>query len=88
MSSPPPTVESFKGANWEECHKFIVAIRARALWEGKQRDPAWIADFAAPLFWRKALSWHCRLPEDVRQDWSKLEIALIDRWPEPEDDDE
>lgn len=65
-----------------------MAIRARALWEGKQRDPAWIADFAAPLFWRKALSWHGRLPQDVRQDWFKLEAALFDRWPEPEEDDE
>lgn len=90
MSSAPP-VELFKGKDWEECDSFIRAIRARALWEGKQRDLAWIADFAAPQFSRKALSWHCQLPEDIRQDWSKLEIALINRWPAPEeeeDDDE
>ncbi|KAG8915558.1 hypothetical protein FRC00_002905 [Tulasnella sp. 408] len=87
MSSPPP-VERFKGTGWEECDDFISAIRARALWEGKQRDSAWKADFAAPLFSRKALSWHSRLPEDVRDDWSKLEIALLDRWPAPDDDEE
>ncbi|KIO19585.1 hypothetical protein M407DRAFT_146705 [Tulasnella calospora MUT 4182] len=86
--SSAPDVEPFKGTGWEECYDFIVAIRARALWEGKQRDSAWIADFAAPLFRRKALSWHGRLPQDVRQDWFKLEAALFDRWPEPEDDDE
>ncbi|KIO27965.1 hypothetical protein M407DRAFT_22871 [Tulasnella calospora MUT 4182] len=85
--SSPPLVERFKGTNWEECHEFILAIRTRAMWEGKRRDSAWMADFAANYFWHKALSWHCRLPEDVREDWSKLEIALTDRWPEPEDDD-
>ncbi|KAG8913955.1 hypothetical protein FRC00_001200 [Tulasnella sp. 408] len=88
MSSPPPKVEIFKGTNWEECHKFILAIRTRALWEGKHRDSAWKAAFAATLFWHKALLWHSRLPEDVQEDWSKLEIALLERWPPPEDDDE
>ncbi|KAG8915178.1 hypothetical protein FRC00_006911, partial [Tulasnella sp. 408] len=86
--SSTPDVERFKGTKWEECHEFISAIRARALSEGKQRDPGWMADFAAPLFWGKALSWHLRLPQDVRQDWFKLEVALADRWPSPEDEDE
>ncbi|KAG8915177.1 hypothetical protein FRC00_006910 [Tulasnella sp. 408] len=80
-------VKRFEGTDWEECHGFIVAIRARALWEGKQRDSAWIADFASPLFWRKALIWHGQLPLDVRQDWIKLEAALFNQWPLPVDDD-
>ncbi|KAG8937664.1 hypothetical protein FRC00_002791 [Tulasnella sp. 408] len=82
-----PEVERFEGTKWEECHDFIAAIRARALWEGKQRDPGWMADFAAPLFWGKALSWHGQLPRDVRQDWFELEAALLKRWSPPEDDD-
>ncbi|KIO24013.1 hypothetical protein M407DRAFT_26544 [Tulasnella calospora MUT 4182] len=86
-SSAPP-VERFKGTSWEECNEFILAIRARAFWEGKQRDPAWMADFAANYFWQKAMSWHCRLPQDVRQDWLQLEMALVDRWPPLEDDDD
>ncbi|KAG8921285.1 hypothetical protein FRC01_000323, partial [Tulasnella sp. 417] len=86
MSSGPP-VEHFKGTSWEECDEFILAIHKRAFWEGKQRDPGWMADFAAINFSRKARSWHARLPEDVRQDWSKLEKALVDRWPAPDDDD-
>ncbi|KAG8959758.1 hypothetical protein FRC00_001279 [Tulasnella sp. 408] len=86
--SSAPHVERFKGTNWEECHDFIAAIRARALWEGKQRDSAWKADFAAPLFWGKALWWHNKLPEDVREDWSRLETALLDRWPPQGDEDE
>lgn len=47
-----------------------------------------MADFAASFFWQKAMSWHCRLPRDVRHDWLKLEFALLDRWPPPEDDEE
>ncbi|KAG8900915.1 hypothetical protein FRC00_010204, partial [Tulasnella sp. 408] len=74
----------FKGTSWEECNDFIRAIRATAWREGKQRDDAWMADFAALHFSQGALSWHSRLPRDVRQDWSKLETALLDRWPPPE----
>ncbi|KAG9028487.1 hypothetical protein FS837_003861, partial [Tulasnella sp. UAMH 9824] len=85
--SSAPHVERFNGTGWEECQEFVAAIRARALWEDKQRDSEWMADFAAPLFWRTALSWHGQLPPDVRQDWLKLEIALFDRWPQPKDDD-
>ncbi|KAG9039841.1 hypothetical protein FS837_000913, partial [Tulasnella sp. UAMH 9824] len=85
--SSAPDVERFSGTKWEECHDFIAAIRARALWEGKQRDPGWMADFATPLFWGTALEWHCRLPQDVRQDWFKLENALVDRWPCQKNDD-
>ncbi|KAG8915175.1 hypothetical protein FRC00_006908 [Tulasnella sp. 408] len=46
-----------------------------------------MADFAATYFSRKALSWHSRLPQSVRGDWSKLEIALLARWPPPADAD-
>ncbi|KIO30651.1 hypothetical protein M407DRAFT_20366 [Tulasnella calospora MUT 4182] len=87
MSSAPP-VERFKGIDWEECNEFILAIRTRAFWEGKQRDPNWMADFAATNVSHKALLWHSRLPEDVRQDWSKLEAAFFDRWAPPEYDEE
>lgn len=80
-------VDAFKGTDWEECNTFIRALRLRALWEGKQRDPAWVADFAAPHFSHKALLWHSRLPQDVRQDWFKLETALLERWAPPEGDE-
>lgn len=85
--SSTPTIEPFKGANWEECDDFIRAIRATAWKEGKIRDPSWIADFASLHFSRKARSWYSRLPQDVRQDWEKLEVALVDRWTSPEEDD-
>ncbi|KAG8989793.1 hypothetical protein FRB90_002061 [Tulasnella sp. 427] len=69
----PPQVGRFKGTDWDECNEFILSVRARAHWEGKQRDTAWIADFAALSFSHEALLWHCRLPLDVRRDWFKLE---------------
>ncbi|KAG8907207.1 hypothetical protein FRC00_012062 [Tulasnella sp. 408] len=81
-------VELFKGTDWKECDAFVRALRSRALWEGKQRDPAWIADFASPLFSRKALLWHSRLPLDTRLDWFKLENALLEEWLPSEEDDE
>ncbi|KIO33894.1 hypothetical protein M407DRAFT_17163 [Tulasnella calospora MUT 4182] len=86
--SSEPHVDLFKGTDWKECDTFVRALRSRALWEGKQRDPAWIADFAAPHFSYKALLWHSRLPQDVRQDWFKLETALLERWAPSEEDDE
>lgn len=85
--SSAPHVDPFTGTDWEECNGFIRALRFRALWEGKQRDPAWIADFAAPHFSHQALAWHCRLPQDVRQDWFKLEAAMIERWAPSENND-
>lgn len=81
-------VEEFKGIGWEECNHFIRAIRAVAWKEGKLRDLAWTADFASLHFSHKALKWHCRLPQDVRENWAKLQVALLDRWSPPDDDDE
>lgn len=69
-------VEPFKGKNGEECNSFIRAIRAAAWKQGKLRDAAWMADFASLQFSHQALSWHSRLTEDVRQDWTKLEVAI------------
>ncbi|KAG8913257.1 hypothetical protein FRC01_004634 [Tulasnella sp. 417] len=47
-----------------------------------------MADFAATYILHEALVWHSRLPEDVRQDWVKLEPALLDQWPIPKNDRE
>lgn len=86
--SSPPQIEPFRGSGtWEECSDFIRAIRAAAWKEGKLRDLAWMADFASLNFSHKALFWHSRLPEDVRQDWSKLESEIFIRWAPLEGDD-
>ncbi|KAG8913258.1 hypothetical protein FRC01_004635 [Tulasnella sp. 417] len=45
-----------------------------------------MAGFAATYFWQGALVWHSGLPQDIRQDWLKLEAAILARWPLPEVD--
>ncbi|KIO30114.1 hypothetical protein M407DRAFT_158324 [Tulasnella calospora MUT 4182] len=49
--------------------------------EGKQRDNAWIADFAALCFAGDALRWYETLDDDVQLDWSKLRRAVLDWLP-------
>ncbi|KAG8918190.1 hypothetical protein FRC01_002003, partial [Tulasnella sp. 417] len=77
----------FKGTSWSECETFIQAIREKAWNEGKLRDPAWMADFASLRFSSTALKWHLLLPLDVRHDWYKLEMALLERWGKLDDDE-
>lgn len=86
--SGKPKIESFKGDNFEECTAFIQAIRQAAWAEGRLRDPAWMADFASLYFSSKATSWHAKLPLEVRQDWFKLEGALVDHWAVAEEDND
>lgn len=39
-----------------------------------------MADLASLYVSSRALSWHAKLPLEVRQDWFKLEEALVDFW--------
>ncbi|KAG8940774.1 hypothetical protein FRC04_005043 [Tulasnella sp. 424] len=55
--------------------------------EGKLQDPVWMALRASLHFSGNALRWHAELPQDIREDWSKLEVAMITRWPPPDDAD-
>ncbi|KAG8894558.1 hypothetical protein FRC00_008764, partial [Tulasnella sp. 408] len=80
-----PLVEIFKGTGWEDCDAFIRNIRAAAWKESKLNDDLWVANYASLHLAGKALRWHSRLPPDVRRDWSKLEVALLDQWPSPDE---
>lgn len=60
---------------------FIRHVRATAWKEEKVEDDRWIANYASLRFSGKALKWHSHLAPDVRRDWSKLEMALLDQWP-------
>ncbi|KAG8921286.1 hypothetical protein FRC01_000324 [Tulasnella sp. 417] len=44
-----------------------------------------MADTASMFFADEALRWHSKLPLDVRQDWFKLEEALVEKWYSPPD---
>ncbi|KAG9044256.1 hypothetical protein FS837_008552 [Tulasnella sp. UAMH 9824] len=63
---------------------FIRSLRAAAWKEDKVEDDRWIANYASLHFSGKALRWHSQLPPDVRRDWAKLEMALLDQWPSPD----
>lgn len=75
-----PNVELFTGASWPECQAFVRNIRTVAWKEGRLRDGAWMADAASMFFADEALRWHSELPLDIRQDWFKLEAALVKEW--------
>lgn len=81
-------VDFFKGNDWEDCTAFIQAIRQAAWAESRLQDPLWMANLASLYFSGRALSWHAKLPLDVRQDWFKLEGALVDRWAPADEADE
>ncbi|KAG8962842.1 hypothetical protein FRC05_005090 [Tulasnella sp. 425] len=78
-------VKDFRGKSGAECENFIKSIRKAAWKEGKLRDALWMADLASLHFSGKALKWHSDLPLDVRQDWFKQEMALLEHWPPPAD---
>ncbi|KAG8943246.1 hypothetical protein FRC04_003113 [Tulasnella sp. 424] len=88
MSSPgqPEKVNEFRGKDGAECESFIKSIRETAWKEGKLQDALWMANFASLHFSGKALKWHSTLSLDVRQDWFKQEMALLERWPPPADE--
>lgn len=58
----------FYGESAEEAEDFIFAIKERAYAEGKQKDNAWIADFASICFAKKALRWYEELNEETQSD--------------------
>ncbi|KAG8961364.1 hypothetical protein FRC05_006232, partial [Tulasnella sp. 425] len=74
------------GTSGAECEDFIQSIRETAWKEGKLQDALWMANFAFLHFSGHALKWHSDLSPDVKQDWDKLEKALLERWPPPADE--
>ncbi len=71
----------FQGISGVECEHFIAAVRRVALSQGKQRDEAWIADFASSCFVNGALRWYETLSENVQHDWRQLRQALLAQYP-------
>ncbi|KAG8944437.1 hypothetical protein FRC04_001811 [Tulasnella sp. 424] len=80
------TVNDFRGRSGAECESFIKSLRIAAWKEGKLEDARWMANFASLHYSGKALKWHSALPLDIRQDWFKQEMALLERWPPPADE--
>ncbi|KAG9035104.1 hypothetical protein FS837_002035 [Tulasnella sp. UAMH 9824] len=70
-------VPFFTGNSAEEAEDFIQAVNRRAYAAGKQKDNAWIAEFAYPFFSRKALRWYDGLDEVTQNDWKLLRSAIL-----------
>lgn len=71
----------FNGSDGAEAEDFVTAVRRRAFAEGRQRDQAWMADYAATCLKGNAVRWFQALDREVREDWELLSRALLERWP-------
>lgn len=77
----------FRGRSGTDCEEFIRAVYTYALENDKTDDNRWIAAYAATRLLGKALRWFSRQDKTVKQDWSVLQVALLDQYP-PSDDEE
>jgi hypothetical protein len=48
---------------------------------GKRKDSAWIANGVDGCFSGEALRWHAQLDGEIKDDWTLLERALLERYP-------
>ncbi|KAG8989037.1 hypothetical protein FRB90_002438 [Tulasnella sp. 427] len=78
----------FRGIDATECEGFIRSIRRVALSKERQHDNAWIALYASSCFAGGALRWYEKLDDDVQEDWKQLRVAMLEKWPEDDQEDE
>ncbi|KAG8894769.1 hypothetical protein FRB99_001004, partial [Tulasnella sp. 403] len=64
-----------------ECEDFIEAVRQLAFAQGKQRDNEWIIDLVHKSLAGDALRWHAMLPQEIQNDWYRLQQALLTQFP-------
>lgn len=73
---------TFTGKDKDECVAFVREIRLKAFAEGKEADPNWMVRLAFPCFAGTALVWHSSLPKETRNDWWRLERAILVDFPD------
>ncbi|KAG8894843.1 hypothetical protein FRB99_000952, partial [Tulasnella sp. 403] len=73
----------FRGTdtNDSECEEFIEAVRRFAFDQGKQHDNQWIVDLVHKSLAGDALRWHAMLPQEIQNDWYRLQQALLTQFP-------
>ncbi|KAG8929602.1 hypothetical protein FRC01_004062, partial [Tulasnella sp. 417] len=81
MSTTEQRNLEFRGEDADECEKFIASVMKYAFAQGKQRDDAWMADFAATCMAKDALRWWGHLEEDVQQSWKLLQKEMLSAYP-------
>ncbi|KIO30393.1 hypothetical protein M407DRAFT_20465 [Tulasnella calospora MUT 4182] len=67
----------FSGPGAKECEEFVAAVIKHAYDQGKPRDDAWIADFAATCLAEDALRWWSGLDEETQGSWKLLRQAMF-----------
>lgn len=70
----------FSGPGAKECERFVAAVIKHAYEQGKLRDDAWMADFAATCMAEDALRWWSGLDREIRGSWELLRQAMFSKY--------
>ncbi|KAG9046810.1 hypothetical protein FS837_003629 [Tulasnella sp. UAMH 9824] len=71
----------FYGGSGEEAENFVRVVRDKAINEGKRKDNEWIVAYAESCLAGEALRWYAYLDSDTRNNWEKLQQALLMQYP-------
>ncbi|KAG8991075.1 hypothetical protein FRB94_012875 [Tulasnella sp. JGI-2019a] len=69
---------SFSGSPSEHVLLFAQAVHRFAFAFGRQKDSPWMADYAYGCLSGEALDWFEDLDPSVKNDWSRLRMAMLD----------
>ncbi|KAG8950454.1 hypothetical protein FRC04_007469 [Tulasnella sp. 424] len=83
-----PGVPVFRGGSGSDCEEFVRAVYTYAFEKDKTEDDKWMASYAATRLSGKALRWYARQNNSVKMDWSALQVALLDQYPPPDDEND
>ncbi|KAG9032124.1 hypothetical protein FS837_002796 [Tulasnella sp. UAMH 9824] len=71
----------FHEGSGEEAEKFVRVVRDKAIEEGKRMDKEWIVTYVESCLTGEALRWHAYLSSDTKNNWEKLQQALLTQYP-------
>lgn len=71
----------FRGTNAIDCEDFIQRVNAYAFANHRSDDKRWIAAFALSRMSGPVLRWFSEQEEPVQNNWGRLSIALLRRFP-------
>lgn len=71
----------FYGGSGEEAENFVRVVRDKAINEGKRKDNEWIVTYAESCLAGEALRWYAYLDSDTKNNWEKLQQALLIQYP-------
>lgn len=72
---------TFTGKPGESANAFILSMQRIAFRQGRDRDDAWLADYASTCFDDEALYWYLEQDEESRGSWRILRSSLLSRYP-------